>query len=60
MPPWLFNLYIDAVMKDVKMGMGRRGEREMRLLWFLYADDLILCGESEEGLWVMVICFVGV
>ena len=25
--PWLFNVYIDAVMKEVKMGMGRRGAR---------------------------------
>ena len=25
MSPWLFNVYIDAVMKEVKMEMGRRG-----------------------------------
>ena len=25
MSPWLFNVYIDGVMKEVKMGMGRRG-----------------------------------
>ena len=25
MPPWLFSVYMDAVMKEVKMGMGRRG-----------------------------------
>ena len=24
--PWLFNVYMDAMMKEVKMGMGRRGE----------------------------------
>ena len=23
---WLFSVYIDRVMKEVKMGMGRRGE----------------------------------
>ena len=23
--PWLFNVYMDEVMKDVKMGMGKRG-----------------------------------
>ena len=23
---WLFNVYIDAVMKEVKMGMGRMGD----------------------------------
>ena len=22
---WFFNVYIDAVMKELKMGMGRRG-----------------------------------
>ena len=38
-------------MKEVKMGMGRRklkfqqeGGGEWRLLGFLYADDLGLCG----------------
>ena len=57
--PWLFNVYIDGVMKEVKMGMGRRGVsfledgRELRLLDLLYADDLVLCGESQEDLRVM-------
>ena len=27
MSPWLFNAYMDAVIKEVKMGMGRRGVR---------------------------------
>ena len=46
---WLFNVYIDAVMK---MGMGRWGVRfiedgrERRLPGLLYADDLVLGGES--------------
>ena len=34
--------------------------RELGLLGFLYADDLILWGESEEDLRVMVGSFVGV
>ena len=25
--PWVFNVYMDVVMKDVKMGMERRGVR---------------------------------
>ena len=25
MNPWLFNVYTDAMMKEVKMGIGRRG-----------------------------------
>ena len=27
MSPWLFSVYMDAVMKEVKMGIGRRGMR---------------------------------
>ena len=50
MSPWFFNVYMDAVMKEVKMGMGRRGVRfhedgrEGRLPGLFYADDLVLCG----------------
>ena len=42
------------------MGMGTRGVRfleegrKQRLPGLLYADDLVLCGESEEDLKVMV------
>ena len=47
-------------MKEVKMGIGRRGVsfmengREWRLPGFLYADDLFLCGELEDDLRVMM------
>ena len=60
MSPWLFNVYMDPVMKEVKIGMGRRGARfleegrEWRLTGLLYADDFVLCGELEEELRVMV------
>ena len=43
-------------MKEVEMGMGRRGvsfqeeEREWRFPGLLYADHLVLCGRSEEDL----------
>ena len=66
MPPWLFNVYIDAVMKEMKMGMGMRGVKlleegkEWRLPGLLYADDLVLYGESEEDLRAMVRRFVEV
>ena len=66
MSPWLFNVYMDAVMKELKMGMGRRevrfqeGEREWRLPSHLYAVDLVLCGESEEDLRAIVGSFVEV
>ena len=42
---------MDAVMKE---------ERELGLPGLLYADDLVLCGESEEDLRAMVGSFVGV
>ena len=44
----------------MKIGMGRRGvsfledRREWRLHGLLYANDLVLCGESEEDLRLMV------
>ena len=40
-------------MKEAKRGMGRMGVkfleegREYRLAGLLYADDLVLCGESD-------------
>ena len=57
---------MDAVLKEVKMGMGRRGARfreegrEWRLLGLLCADDLLLWGESEEDLKAMVGLFIEV
>ena len=63
MSPWLFNMYIDSMMK---VGMGKMGiwlmeeGRESRLPGLLYADDLVFCGKFEEDLKVMVGCFVEV
>ena len=48
--PRLFNVYMYGAMKEVKMGMGRRGERfleDRRVPGLLNADDLVLCDESE-------------
>ena len=62
----LFNVSMNVVMKEVKMGMGRRGVRfiedgrEWILPGLLYADDLVLCGKSEEDLRLMVGRFVQV
>ena len=50
---------MDAMKKEVKMGMGRRGVRfleEWRLPSLFYADDLVLCSESEKDLRAMVRC----
>ena len=54
--PLALNLHMEAVVKELKKGMGSRGvrfqeeRRECRLPGILYADNLILCGESEENL----------
>ena len=58
--PLAFQYIYDAVMKVVKMGMGRKGVifqeegREWRLPGLLYAGDLIFCGESKEDLRAVV------
>ena len=60
MSPWLFIVYMNAVMKEVKMGMGRKGVRfqekgiEWRLPGLLYAGGLVLYGESKEDLKAIV------
>ena len=52
--PWLLNVYMDGVVKEVKMGMVRKGVsfledgREWRLPSLLNADELVLCGEYED------------
>ena len=57
---------MDGVIKEVKIGMRRRrvrflkDGREWRLPGFLYADDLVIWGESEEDLRAMVGRFVEV
>src|SRR5678816_4042181 len=54
--PWLFNLYMDGVMKELEVGVAGNGVRmmkngdEWRVPYLLYADDLVLCCESEESL----------
>ena len=55
---WLFNVYMDAVMKDMKMGMGRRGESGDYLVSCIKVNWL--CGELEENLRAMVGWFVDV
>ena len=58
---WLFNVYMDAVMKELKMGMGGRRVRFQedvkgwRLPSLLYRDELVLCDESEKVLRAIVL-----
>src|SRR5678815_251081 len=48
--------YMDGVMKELEVGVAGSGVRmmengdEWREPYLLYADDLVLCGESEESL----------
>ena len=55
---WLFNLFMDAVMKEVRekagdVGVTLRNERrntEWKVDWLMCADDTVLLGDSEEKL----------
>ena len=58
--PWLFNVYMDAVMKEVKMGVKEDGNKISRGVERVETDDMVMCGESEENLKVIVECFVEV
>ena len=61
MLPWLFNMYMDGVMREVfsrvtGKGVKMRGdcEREWILSQLLFADDTALVAESAEQLQCMV------
>ena len=57
MSPWLFNVYMDIVLKEMKMGIVKE-RREWRFPGLFYADDLVLYDEKEVDLKVMVSHFV--
>ena len=58
MSPWLFNVFMDGVMKEVREQVGDVGatlwdERrncEWKVEWLMFADDTVLVGDSEEKL----------
>ena len=58
MSPWLFNLFMDAVMKEVREKAGDVGVTlwdekrnvEWKVDWLMFADDTVLLGDSEEKL----------
>ena len=61
MSPWLFNMYMDGVVREVYSrvnGMGVKmrvdGEREWVLSQLLFADDTALVAESAEQLKCLV------
>ena len=68
MSPWLFNLFMDAVMKEVRekagdVGVTLQNERrnvEWKVDWLMFADDTVLLGDSKEKLERLVQEFVRV
>ena len=58
MTPWLFNLFMDAEMKEVRekagdVGVTLRDEKrniEWKVDWLMFADDSVLLDDSEEKL----------
>ena len=57
MSPWLFNLYMDGVVREVYARARIAGvvfEGGLRVSQLLFADDTALVAESEEGLKVLV------
>ena len=56
MSPWLFNVYMDGVIREMKAKSGVLGaklmneESEWRMITSLFADDTVLFAESEEEL----------
>src|SRR5215469_9078715 len=58
MSPWLFNVYMDSIVREVKRECVeeelnlhiKRGEVQWRVNMLLYADDTVLMGETVESL----------
>ena len=61
MSPWLFNLYMDGVVREWKarimnagVCLNERDGRQCRVSSLLFADDAVLIADSEECLQRMV------
>ena len=58
MSPWLFNVYMDSIGREVKrecveVGLNLQSERggdQWRVNMLLYVDDTVLMGEIEQSL----------
>ncbi len=56
MSPWLFNIFMDECMREVKAKMGKVGARlklngmDWSVAACLFADDTVLLAESERKL----------
>ena len=68
MTPWLFNVFMDGVMKEVREAVGdvgkalwdARSNSEWKVEWLMFANDTVLVGVSEEKLERLVQEFVSV
>jgi len=66
MSTWLFNIYMDGVMKEVRELIGNVGvelkmrNKKWKVSHLLYADDAVLFAESEKELQESVNSFVDV
>jgi hypothetical protein len=61
MSPWLFNIFIDEVVRDVNPRVMEKGvallsdnDREWRFNQILYADDTALLADKESKLQCLV------
>merc|ERR1712002_206763 len=58
MSPWLFNIFMDGVMREVREKAGDvgacmqdvRSKREWKVEWLMFADDTVLVSDSERKL----------
>lgn len=56
MPSWLFNVYIDGVVRELQAKLGYSGvkmkmnEEQQKYVTKLFADDTALFGASEKEL----------
>uniref|UniRef100_UPI0025A02200 reverse transcriptase domain-containing protein n=1 Tax=Klebsiella pneumoniae TaxID=573 RepID=UPI0025A02200 len=68
MSPWLFNVFMDGVMKEVQRRVGEAGASlwdaksncAWKLGWLMYADDTKLVADSEAELQKLVEVFENV
>ncbi len=66
MSPWLFNLFVDEVVREMKTKIGNLGEEmstdntKWKLNTMLFADDTILLEEREKDLQKLVNDFIKV
>ena len=62
MSPWLFNVFMDGVVREVNIRVGETGlgliegnkEQEWKINQVLFTDDTALVADTKEGLQQLV------